>query len=630
MAVFWPRPENTYDASQQKTKKFSAGLNKYQITVPYYSEKLNLRLDPDSKRNTLLIKQLSFTRAGGKTVLNPESIAKNILAVSTIQWNLSPDGLKMVLESNDPMLIFKSLPFSVSTTFWLIPLLTFLVLATLFRWLSKRSSTRSGISIFLIFVGLATLYWLESSTLQQDQFLLLFINALPVFAIVKLIILFEQSSGEDSYIKYFSPLLLIAVFILFMMGQLYLSLTPEIITSIKNSTENAFLENRDKGLNFALKKSRDAFENIFTENLQQKKKLIILNAESKIFILGFSLSEKAILGKDNWFFEGYGERRVEKDIVQSFDNITDYMGQNPFTEKELEAWKVTLEERYYWLKEKGSKYIFVLAPTKALVYPEKLPERILRMKNKYMRPTRYDQLIKYLNEKSIVPVVDLRKAMLEAKDKHKDVPLFYRTDFHWNYFGSFMAYRAIIGGINQAYPEFNLVAGELDEFNVHKKTDWAHVAFMKMVGLEPQRHQNDTYFTLHPKPESDYFKIASFSEKGINDYSMPKYTKRNFGKYTYPVREYINPNGKLPLMYIIGDSFIEKTLAYFSLHNKETLNFRAITNIPPVPFSDAAMKPDIVVQEILNMYLLRQPPSNPMSIKKARKRALQNNSISGD
>ena len=383
------------------------------------------------------------------------------------------------------------------------------------------------------------------------------------------------------------------------------------------------MDNRDKGLNFALKESRDAFDDVFTENLQLKKKLTVLNAESKIFILGFSLSEKAILGKDNWFFEGYGERRVEKDIVQSFDNITDYMGQNPFTEKELEAWRIALEERYYWLKEKGSKYIFVLAPTKALVYPEKLPDRILRMKNKYMRPTRYDQLIKYLNENTIVPVVDLRKAMLEAKEKYSDVPLFYRTDFHWNYFGSFLAYQAIIDGINQAYPELDLVAGELDEFNVQKKTDWAHDSFMKMVGLDPQRHRNDTYYTLRPKPESGYYKIAGFSEKGINDYSMPGYTKKIFGDNTYPVREYKNPNGKLPLMYIIGDSFIEKTLAYFSLHGKETLNFRAVTEIPTEPFDKKAEMPDVVVQEILNMYLLRQPPSNPRVIKKARVRALQ-------
>ena len=104
---------------------------------------------------------------------------------------------------------------------------------------------------------------------------------------------------------------------------------------------------------------------------------------------------------------------------------------------------------------------------------------------------------------------------------------------------------------------------------------------------------------------------------------MPGYTKRYFGDNSYPVREFKNPDGTVPLMYIIGDSFIENTLAYFSLHGKETLNFRAVTEIPTTPFDKKAVMPDIVVQEILNMYLLRQPPTNPEDIKKARVRALK-------
>ena len=131
MAVFWPLAGNTYDESQQKIKRFSAGLNKYQINVPYYPAGLSLRLDPDNKKNKLQIKQLSFMRAGGSVVLKPEDIAGHIVAASAVKWHLSSDGLNMVLQSNDPMLIIKSLPFTMNTAFWLLPLLTFLALASL-------------------------------------------------------------------------------------------------------------------------------------------------------------------------------------------------------------------------------------------------------------------------------------------------------------------------------------------------------------------------------------------------------------------------------------------------------------------------------------------------------------------
>ena len=263
-----------------------------------------------------------------------------------------------------------------------------------------------------------------------------------------------------------------------------------------------------------------------------------------------------IIGKDNWFFEGYGVRRVEKDIVRNFDNITDYMGQNPFAESELEAWRVALEERYYWLKERGTDYIFALAPTKALVYPEKLPERILKMKEKHDRPTRYDQLIRYLKEKSVVPVVDLREVLLAAKKSNADIPLFYRTDFHWNYYGSLLAYQAIVDGINKAYPRYALTAGTLEEFEVHKKTDWVHSRFMHMVGLDPIRHKNETYYTFYPRPESNYTTILNFDRKGISDYSLPEIESRKFGHEKFGVREIENPEGNLPLMFIIGDSFV--------------------------------------------------------------------------
>lgn len=623
--VFWPDAGNNYNELQSRTIEYSAGLNTLRVTIPYFPRKLNLRFDPATQQNQIKLHQLSFTRSGRRFELNPEQIAESILAVNSIKWHQSEDKLVLNLENNDPIIVLKRLPFPSSTRFLLSSLLSLIALASLFRWLNRPAGTHSAQYTIITFIVLIILYWIARSSAHESLYQALLIHALPVLAMVHIVLLVERRKPAESRFKYAGSLLVIVLFLSMMHGQMLISLTPETINKVKTNTEDSFSENREKGFIEALKMARDTFENSLIESLQAKDNLLILNAESKIFVLGFALSGKAIVGKDGWFFEGYGDRRVEKEIVQSFDNITDYMGQNPFTGEELETWRITLEERYYWLKERGSKYIFALAPTKALVYPEKLPERILRMKKKLNKPTRYDQLISYLKKNSIVPVVDLRKDLLEEKDVYPDVPLFYRTDFHWNYFGSFFAYRAIINGINQAYPDLKLVAGELQEFNVKKKTDWVHVNFMGLVGLDPNRHKNDTYFTLHPKPESNYFRISDFSVKGINDHSVPDPVHRDFGQTTFSVREINNPNGDLPLIFIIGDSFIEKTLGYFSMHGKEVLNFRVVTSFPVAPYTEAGLKPDIVVQEILNMYLLKSPPGNPDGVKAARVRALEKN-----
>jgi len=138
-----------------------------------------------------------------------------------------------------------------------------------------------------------------------------------------------------------------------------------------------------------LKAFPGTYEKYTADRFNLPKTFIHFNALVKIHILGVSPNKKVALGKDGFYFEGWGAERVEKGIVESFDNIADYMGQIPFSQDELRQWKRVLEERKYWLKERGSDYVFVLAPTKALVYPEYLPSNLQRVSK---GTTRYDQL----------------------------------------------------------------------------------------------------------------------------------------------------------------------------------------------------------------------------------------------
>ena len=79
----------------------------------------------------------------------------------------------------------------------------------------------------------------------------------------------------------------------------------------------------------------------------------------------------------------------------------------------------------------------VVAPNKDTIYPEHLPDAY-----KQIGPVaRMDQVMQYLGTKTDLNILDLRPALFEAK---KQTQVFYSTDSHWNAYGAFPAYQAII------------------------------------------------------------------------------------------------------------------------------------------------------------------------------------------
>ena len=624
LTFYWPTPDNAYKKSDSKSLQYQAGENRIRVQTRAFDEKLSLRIDPDSTANKVQLSRLSLKRFNNKITLDSRQLAASIVATHSLTWVPGDNAIDMSLAKNDPQLLLGNLPFpKTSFIFWFGLLLVLTVQAYLFVRLSRLSQRMQSKIIPVVF-AICLLAYLAGGLMMQDSNLLaLTFSSMASIGVCASLLIAKSMVSSENLLGIGGSALIIIPFIAFLLVQLFKTTHTEEFREALHAQYDALNTQEPEGPGNRLIHARDALEEVFSRKFNIRQPLLNINAESKVFVFGFSPTDKVIIGQDDWFFEGYGGRRVEKDIVRSFDNVTDYMGQNPFTRQELEAWRIALEERYYWLKERGIDYIFALAPTKALIYPEKLPERLLAMKNRLDRPGRYDQLLGYLKEKSIVPVVDLKKALLREKGKNRDLPLFYRTDFHWNYYGAFIAYDAIVDGINDAYPHFMFEKGSMNEFTIEKKPDWVHRRFMHMVGLDPERHKDDTYYTFFPKQDSPYAQIYDFDKNGISDYSLPGMTTEKFADQPFTVRKISNPNGKLPLMYIIGDSFIEKTLGYFSLHSKESMNFRVVTEFPLTPFSDTDKQPQLVIQEVLNMYLLQPPPVNPPEVRKARTRALE-------
>ena len=256
----------------------------------------------------------------------------------------------------------------------------------------------------------------------------------------------------------------------------------------------------------------------------------------------------------------------------------------------------------------------MIAPAKAHIYPENLPNKILRMGSRLNKQARIDQLLDYMQRNSEVPVVDLR-AVLKHQKIQEQRPLYYRTDFHWNQIGAFYAYQAIVDAINSSYPQSNLQRPTLSEFEVKRADDWVSLQVMNMVGLDPYQQKNETYFTLEPKIQSG---LSLPSDK--KETSNIKVKRIENEDVDFPIVQFLNQSAPERTIFVIGDSFIESAAKFFSKHARKVWNFRAIMEFSREPYKDE--KPDIVVQSIHNMYLLQPPPINEKALKQARLDAL--------
>ena len=166
-----------------------------------------------------------------------------------------------------------------------------------------------------------------------------------------------------------------------------------------------------------------------------RKQLIHANSVIRQKWLGMS-TRNIVIGKDRWLF------LTEDGLV-----LDDFLGLSPFTLGQVTAWKNYLEDRRKALAERGVRYLFVVAPDKWFIYPEKLPDPI---RSKAGQP-RIDQLLRFLEAThSPVEILDLRDVLIKAKTQGE---VFFRQDTHWNGRGHFAAYLEICRRLQKWFPE---------------------------------------------------------------------------------------------------------------------------------------------------------------------------------
>jgi alginate O-acetyltransferase complex protein AlgJ len=283
----------------------------------------------------------------------------------------------------------------------------------------------------------------------------------------------------------------------------------------------------------------------FQDSLYEKS-FLIEKANRLRMKIGNKVFPNVLLGKDGWMhYTGDGE-------LNYFQNATKMEN-----EKELVK-RLKALNRY--LTSQGITLLVAVAPDKSTIYPDTLPDQIKPLS----KQSWLDSLLSYAGEKDMPLIIDLRP-VLRAERQDRDV--FYKTDTHWNGYGAFAAYKAIINTLKSSHPE--LQSYEISDLN------------LKLVTKD-----ND----LHDTPQM----------LGINTITEPTLfiaPKKPFVQMLHPMDYYgYNQFSSIP------DSTLPTLLAFHDSQGAHYLNNYLSMNFAKSYFVHYLSMPDYLTQEAIEQF----------------------------
>lgn len=185
--------------------------------------------------------------------------------------------------------------------------------------------------------------------------------------------------------------------------------------------------------------------NAIEEAFYPRTRLIAWTSNLRLTI-GDRVFPKVIAGDHGWL------------VYTAEGDLDDYQRADLFSEEALAQFQQNLDALSVNYTERGIELIVVIVPNKNTIYPERVPAALPVLGGE----SKLDQVSAYLREHGIEQLVDLRPALL-AKKAEREV--YYATDTHWNDYGAYLAYAALLeeAGIAPRLPsDFDAVTREPD------------------------------------------------------------------------------------------------------------------------------------------------------------------------
>lgn len=350
----------------------------------------------------------------------------------------------------------------------------------------------------------------------------------------------------------------------------WLSAPPAVLTDENRKTSKMPRLSKKNLLAFP-----QAFEAYFNDRLFSRSDLVRTRNLFRFKFWELSNAPNILVGKNGWLYF----------LGETGSVLT--APEKPYTQAELEQWKNVLTARARYFSERGSKYVFVVAPNKQSVYPEFFP--LFTAKN-----TRLDQLSKYLGQYPEVPFINLKDPLISGKNDGNN--LYFKTDTHWNELGAFVADRYITSLLSVSIPAIQPIA--LSGAKIGKET-FNNGDCTKLMGLFGWIKESAPQVKLADQRLEPQF------EKG-NGYATEIST---FQKLLRGGRDVRAPyNRQLPKAVVFHDSFGEQIKPYLATHfSRAAFQLRQADLAVDLDLV-AAEKPDVVIQEVVERHVVQLVP----------------------
>jgi hypothetical protein len=310
-----------------------------------------------------------------------------------------------------------------------------------------------------------------------------------------------------------------------------------------------------------------AMEAWYDDRMGLRDALIRAHGYLEVRWLGVSSSDRLVVGRRGWLFLGDSAP------------VAQYRGTARFTQGELHRWRQVLVQWRDWLAGQDIAFLVVFVPNKHSLYPEFMPASLPRVSDE----SQLSQLVRFLEDTSDLPVLDLRGPLEAAKARAR---IYHKTDTHWNDRGAYAAYRAILGALAEQLPrlaEDAPVPVRLEEF------DGPGMGLARMVGLDEVIGEH--YVFLHPtRPRAaiEPEQRALFEDR----------TRRQL-----PL-EMGTGDPELPRALMVRDSFANALIPYLS-ESFERILYVWERSIDPALVERE--RPDVVIFEMVERFIGQVP-----------------------
>lgn len=308
------------------------------------------------------------------------------------------------------------------------------------------------------------------------------------------------------------------------------------------------------------------FDQYYLDHLPGRS--VLLKEYAKVRSQIFKLNEKVFLGENDWFF--YNSK-------PDGDTLADFLGTNLFDTDEL---KRIVDRNQCVLNEFGfdaKNNAVLIAPNKSQIYFEYMPEVYRAKKANSGRLEQVEAEFKRYN----LNIISVKDILLSAKSVH---PTYYRTDSHWNSYGSFLAFKEII----RYFDDLSL----FNKANSKASDNWKPIEtacgdiYTNMLGF------NDPCVDIEMKPSDDNYYLTNIKCE-IDEKLSSKNIVNCLNSKSISHKKII----------IIGDSFMYRLLPHFNYFYRDTIALHRNKNRNDILEIVKTEKPDILIFETAERYI---------------------------